>query len=116
MLKGLEGKPYEEWLKSLGLFSLEKRRPHCNYNFLMRGRGGADTDLCGDRIQGNGQKLCQERFRLDVIKLLFTHRVHRHWNRLSIEMVTAPSLTEFKKCLDNTQAQDVTPGDGPVQG
>lgn len=48
---------------------------------------------------GVSRKLHQVRFRLDIRKRFFTHRVVRHWNR---EVVTALSLTEFKKCLDNT--------------
>ncbi|KAJ7418847.1 cd99 antigen-like [Willisornis vidua] len=67
MVKGPEGKPYEEWLRSFCLFSLEKRRLRGDliavYNFLVRRRGGAGTDLfsvvTSDRSQGNGLKLCQ---------------------------------------------------------
>ncbi|KAJ7398833.1 hypothetical protein BTVI_121476 [Pitangus sulphuratus] len=71
MVKGLEQKLCEKQLRSLVLFSLEKRRLRGNLiavcKFFMRGRGGADTDLfsmvTSDKTQGNGLKLCQRRLR-----------------------------------------------------
>ena len=38
MEKVLEGNPYEEGLRTLGLFSLEETegRPQCSHNFLVR--------------------------------------------------------------------------------
>ncbi|KAJ7402862.1 hypothetical protein BTVI_82713 [Pitangus sulphuratus] len=109
VVKGLEGKPYEEGLRTLAVFSLEKWRLKGDlitaYNFLVRGRGGAETDLCSlvtsDRTSGNGLKLYQGRFGLDIRKRFFTQGVVGHWNRLPRKAVTAPSLTEYKKCLDD---------------
>ena len=74
IIRGLEHLSYEDRLRQLGLFTVEKRSLHQDlfvvFQFLKEGCKKEGDRLfsrtCCDRMGGNGFKLKEGRFRLDI--------------------------------------------------
>ena len=80
LMQGMENLSYEDRLRELGLFSLEKRMLWGDLNAAfqyLRGsyRREGDSRVYCDGTRGNGFKLKEGRFRLDIRKKSFTVRV-----------------------------------------
>lgn len=93
--------------RELRLFSLKKKdegRRSWSLQFTEKRvsevGAGWFSQVTNDRTRGNGHKLPQGRFMLDVRKNVFTERILKFWNRLSRDMVDSSSLELFQSCVD----------------
>ncbi len=107
-MRGLRHVPYEERLRQLNLFSLERRRLRADLILAFKSfKGEVDLNpaefflrLPRAGLRGHAYRLLQGPSRLRRRSRVFSVRVVKYWNRLPAHLVLAPSVSIFKKQLD----------------
>ncbi len=115
LVRGLRHVPYEERLRQLNLFSLERRRLRADLIRafkLFKGEVGLNPSnffLRPPRVglRGHTYRLLQGPSRLQHMSGAFSVRVVKFWNRLPAHLVLSPSVSIFKKQLDRQWSEIV---------
>ncbi len=108
LVSGLRHVPYEERLRQLNLFSLERRRLRADLILAFKifkdevDLNPSDFFLRPPRagLRGHTYRLLQGPSRLRRRSGAFSVRVVKYWNKLPAHQVLAPSVPIFKKQLD----------------
>ncbi len=108
LVRGLHHVPYEERLRQLNLFTLERRRLRADLILAFKFFKG-EVDLNPSELflhppradlRGHTDRLLQGPSRLRRRRGAFSVRVVKYWNRLPAHLVLEPSVSIFKKQLD----------------
>ncbi|GAB0177807.1 hypothetical protein GRJ2_000246000 [Grus japonensis] len=91
LIRGLEHLSCEDRLREVALGRPYSSLPVPEGAYRKAGEGLFIRE-CSDRTRGNGFKLKEGRFILDVRKKFFTMKAVRHWNRMPQDAVGASSL------------------------
>ncbi len=102
-MSGLRHVPYEERLRELNLFSLERADLILAFN-IFKGEVGLNPSeffLHPPRagLRGHTYRLLQGPSRLRRRSGAFSVRIVKFWNRLPAHLVLSPSVSIFKKQL-----------------
>jgi len=118
MIQGLEHLSYEERLRQLGLFSLEKRKLKEDlitvYTYLKEWRKENEARLfsvvASARTRGNGHTLKHRRFPLNIRKRFFTVRVTEYRHKLPREVVGVSLFGNIQKLCGHSPRQPALGG------
>ena len=99
MIPRLRNKPYEERLKELNLFSLEKRRMRGDLIEMFKIIKGFDNINAEDYITFD-RSITGKRFTSNEAKHFFFNRIVNVWNSLPANVVDSKTINTFKNRLD----------------
>lgn len=106
-IQGLQNKSYEERLKELNLPTLVYRRLRGDMIETYKMMNTYDQEVtpnlkfADNTLRGHSKKLMVMHAHKNVRKFSYCGRVAKTWNILSDETVTATSILDFEKKLDN---------------
>ena len=112
LIPSLRNKSYENRLRELNLYSLEKRRLRGDMIEvwkIMKGkeninRGSLFTIEEHGVTRSNGFKIIGKRFNTEIARNFFTYRVVNEWNKIPYNVINCETLDTFKKRLDKYYA------------